>query len=122
MKRLVKIFLLKLQFITLKDLSKTNDLGKDSGFDGAIIHFYNAEQGLNQSYTITRGSENREDGGKGLPHDWIYNSFGIFAGKVQDQYLDARYFDEAISKKINEKVDADINKRKMKGKLLTKLN
>ncbi|WHY78026.1 flagellar protein FlgN [Neobacillus sp. WH10] len=104
-----------------KDLSKTNDLGKDSGFDGAIIHFYNAEQGLNQSYTITRGSENREDGGKGLPHDWIYNSFGIFAGKVQDQYLDARYFDEAISKKINEKVDADINKRKMKGEVVNKV-
>ncbi|WP_369814063.1 DUF6792 domain-containing protein [Geobacillus sp. PA-3] len=31
--------------------------GKDFGFDGTIIHFYDEKQGINQKYTITRGSE-----------------------------------------------------------------
>lgn len=34
--------------------------GKDSGFDGTAIHFYDAEKGINQTYIITRGSENAE--------------------------------------------------------------
>jgi hypothetical protein len=31
--------------------------GQDFGFDGTIIHFYDEEQGINQKYTIARGSE-----------------------------------------------------------------
>ncbi|WP_027409947.1 DUF6792 domain-containing protein [Anoxybacteroides tepidamans] len=72
----------------------------DSGFDGTIIHFYDAKQGINQQYTITRGSEAREkDTWK--PFDWLYNVFGIFTGKNVSQYRDASRFDRLVTKKIN---------------------
>ena len=58
-------------------------------FDGTVIHFYDPHQGINQSYTITRGSELSEDAGKGAPLDWVYNALGIFTGRVQNQYRDA---------------------------------
>ncbi|WP_335591392.1 DUF6792 domain-containing protein [Geobacillus thermodenitrificans] len=34
--------------------------GQDFGFDDTIIHFYDEKQGINQKYTITRGSEMSE--------------------------------------------------------------
>ena len=30
---------------------------RDSGFDGTVIHFYDPQKGINESYTIPRGSE-----------------------------------------------------------------
>ncbi|MEA3321775.1 MAG: DUF6792 domain-containing protein [Bacillota bacterium] len=74
---------------------------RDSGFDGTVIHFFDIELGLNQSYTITRGSEPREDNGEGNPLDWLYNLLGIFGGKVKNQYNDAVVFDNQVTEEIN---------------------
>lgn len=76
---------------------------RDSGFDGTVIHFYDPEKGINQSYTIPRGSEHAESGGEGdgQPLDWIYNGLGIFTGKVNDQLQDAKDFEKWASEEIN---------------------
>lgn len=77
--------------------------GKDNGFDGTVIHFYDQEKGINESYTIPRGSESAETGGTGdgQPLDWIYNGLGIFTGKVNDQLEDAKNFEKWANKEIN---------------------
>lgn len=87
-------------------LYKSDDFkreGRDSGFDGTVIHFYDPEKGINQSYTIPRGSEHAESGGEGdgQPLDWIYNGLGIFTGKVNDQLQDAKDFEKWASEEIN---------------------
>ncbi|WMT19720.1 DUF6792 domain-containing protein [Parageobacillus toebii] len=83
------------------DFKNLNDV--DSGFDGTVIHFYDEEKGINQEYTITRGSETPEkDTWK--PLDWTYNVFGIFVGQNKNQYRDAILFDKLVTKKINEKL------------------
>jgi hypothetical protein len=83
------------------DFKNLNDI--DSGFDGTVIHFYDEEKGINQEYTITRGSETPEkDTWK--PLDWTYNVFGIFVGQNKNQYRDAILFDKLVTKKINEKL------------------
>jgi hypothetical protein len=75
----------------------------DSGFDGTIIHFYDEEKGINQMYTIARGSEMQEkDTWK--PLDWAYNAFGIFVGQSKIQYNDALRFDDIMMKKITEEL------------------
>lgn len=94
----------------LKALSEKKRAGKDSGFDGTVIHFYDPKQGINQSYTITRGSESAEDNGEGAPLDWVYNGLGIFTGQVQNQYKDAKYFDKTVTEMINKKVVTDNQK------------
>lgn len=86
------------------DFSQVNS-ELDSGFDGTVIHFLNIKTGINQSYTITRGSEPGEDGGKGSPIDWFYNLFGIFGGKVKNQYQDAQVFDFEVTRQINQDVE-----------------
>ncbi|MBP3038227.1 hypothetical protein J9303_01755 [Bacillaceae bacterium Marseille-Q3522] len=89
--------------------------GKDSGFDGTVIHFYDPEKGINQSYTITRGSEAGEDNGKGPPLDWLYNGFGIFTGSIRDQYNNAEDFDEIVTQLINKKMSKDIERKLERG-------
>ena len=85
----------------------------DSGFDGTAIHFYDEEKGINQLYTITRGSEASEkDTWK--PLDWTYNVFGIFVGQNRSQYDAALRFDQIVTQKINEKVGRSDNKIKLK--------
>jgi hypothetical protein len=85
----------------------------DSGFDGTAIHFYDEEKGINQLYTITRGSEAPEkDTWK--PLDWTYNVFGIFVGQNRSQYDAALRFDQIVTQKINEKVGRSDNKIKLK--------
>jgi uncharacterized protein Yka (UPF0111/DUF47 family) len=75
----------------------------DSGFDGTIIHFYDEEKGINQMYTIARGSEMQEkDTWK--PLDWAYNTFGIFVGQNRNQYDDALRFDEIVTQKITKEL------------------
>ncbi|PLR75556.1 hypothetical protein CU633_20470 [Bacillus sp. V3-13] len=91
----------------ITELQELKRLGKDSGFDGTVIHFYDPEKGINFAYTITRGSELREDKGTGDPHDWIYNGLGIFVGKIQNQYQHAQRFDSIVTKKIVERVKQD---------------
>jgi hypothetical protein len=91
----------------------------DSGFDGTVIHFYNPEKGINHSYTITRGSESEEDKKTGQPLDWIYNALGIYAGKTQGQYRDAKLFDDIVTKKINEKVETDLENKRLEKSGLT---
>jgi hypothetical protein len=46
----------------------------DSGFDGTVIHLYDEKKGINQKYTIARGSEMRESDTL-KPLDWEYNAF-----------------------------------------------
>lgn len=86
------------------DSYKSTNYGYDSGFDGTVIHFMDLSAGINQSYTITRGSEKGEDEGSGPPSDWLYNLFGIFGGKVQSQYRDAVNFDDKVNKEIDKLV------------------
>ncbi|WP_420768686.1 DUF6792 domain-containing protein [Parageobacillus thermoglucosidasius] len=75
----------------------------DSGFDGTIIHFYDEEKGINQMYTIARGSEKREkDTWK--PLDWAYNALGIFVGQSRSQYRDALEFDRKVTQIITEEL------------------
>lgn len=106
----------------IEELNALKKAGKDSGFDGTVIHFYDPKQGINQSYTITRGSESSEDAGKGGPLDWAYNVLGIFTGQVQNQYNAAEDFDEIITQKINEKVDNDIEKRHSRGEVIQNIS
>ncbi|MEB3751129.1 DUF6792 domain-containing protein [Geobacillus icigianus] len=77
--------------------------GQDFGFDGTIIHFYDEKQGINQKYTIARGSEKREQD-TWKPLDWAYNIFGIFEGQSKKQYNSALLFDKIVTKKINEEL------------------
>ncbi|WP_226680871.1 DUF6792 domain-containing protein [Sutcliffiella horikoshii] len=87
----------------------------DSGFDGTVIHFFDPKVGINQSYTITRGSEPLEDNGLGGPNDWLYNLFGIFVGKVQNQYVDARDFDLVVTNEINSLVEKELSTYRARG-------
>ncbi|MCG3088466.1 DUF6792 domain-containing protein [Sporosarcina cyprini] len=88
---------------------------RDSGFDGTVVHFYDPDKGINQSYTITRGSEGSEVGGRsdGKPMDWSYNGIGIFTGKVNDQLQDAMEFEEWANKEINQFVDKQSGKKEI---------
>jgi hypothetical protein len=78
----------------------------DSGFDGTIIHFYDKEKGINQMYTIVRGSEIQEKD-ISRPLDWAYNFFGIFVGQNRSQYREALEFDRKVTKIITEKLKQD---------------
>ncbi|MCR6112254.1 hypothetical protein HXA35_18140 [Bacillus sp. A301a_S52] len=70
-----------------------------SGFDGSAIHFYDEQKGINQVYTITRGSEGSEkDSWK--PKDWFYNLFGIGLGQNDSQIEDARAFFELVTAEV----------------------
>lgn len=74
----------------------------DSGFDGTVIHFFDSEKGINQVYTITRGSEHSEKDSKdGAPLDWIYNALGIYTGQSTNQYRHAARFNDLAIKEIN---------------------
>ncbi len=77
-----------------KDYEEELDIGKN-GFDGTIIHFYDKNKGINEVYSITRGSEAVEEN-TNRPDDWMYNLFGIFIGQNTEQYHDAQKFDEFI--------------------------
>ncbi|MGD6793965.1 DUF6792 domain-containing protein [Metabacillus indicus] len=79
----------------------------DSGFDGTIIHFYDIENGINESYTITRGSENKEKNDS-TPLDWIYNAMGIYTGVNQSQFDSAVQFDAKVTIEIKKMVDKEI--------------
>ena len=96
--------------ITLYRSDDFKSSGRDSGFDGTVIHFYDPEKGVNEIYTIPRGSEKVETGGAGdgQPLDWIYNGLGIFTGKVNDQLEDAQDFEEWASDSINRSIGNDI--------------
>ena len=82
------------------------------GFDGTIIHFFDEVKGINQAYTITRGSEKYEEK-SWKPSDWIYNLMGIFVGKNAGQYEAAIKFDQQVTKKIDQKVTSNIELKKM---------
>ncbi|MBS2970658.1 hypothetical protein J9317_18090 [Metabacillus sp. KIGAM252] len=83
--------------------SKKYQNAEDSGFDGTVIHFYDPEKKINQSYTITRGSEMGEDAGAGKPLDWLYNVFGIYTGRDRAQFDHANRFAENVNKEITSK-------------------
>ncbi|MGX1191645.1 DUF6792 domain-containing protein [Metabacillus sp. SLBN-84] len=91
---------------------------EDSGFDGTILHFYDYEKGINQTYTITRGSEHKEGNSeKDRPLDWIYNAMGIFSGQNDSQFDSANQFEELVNEKIKKDLE---NKSKSLGADITK--
>lgn len=71
-----------------------------NGFDGTVIHIEN-EQGVNELYTITRGTQDFTDD-DWHANDWSYNIMGIFAGQNDSQYRAAKDFDEAVTQEIFE--------------------
>ncbi|MFC7373521.1 DUF6792 domain-containing protein [Fictibacillus iocasae] len=81
--------------------------GKDSGFDGTVIHFYDEATNINTAYTITRGSENKEKGSS-IALDWLYNGMGIFVGHNESQYRDAKKFDKSVTEKIKQQTGDNI--------------
>ncbi|WP_332832199.1 DUF6792 domain-containing protein [Saccharococcus caldoxylosilyticus] len=83
------------------DFKNLNDI--DSGFDGPVIHLYDEEKGINQMYTIARGSEMQEND-TWKPLDWAYNAFGIFVGQRRSQYRDTLEFDRKVTQKITEEL------------------
>ncbi|APH05006.1 DUF6792 domain-containing protein [Bacillus weihaiensis] len=89
----------------LKTLKNSNI---DSGFDGTVIHLKSNEEKINQSITITRGSELGEKD-TWRPIDWSYNIIGIFVGGTDNQYNDARKFDDTVTS-IIKKQDSDLPK------------
>ncbi|MGD7006920.1 DUF6792 domain-containing protein [Metabacillus sp. 84] len=95
--------------------SKGYSEGKDTGFDGTVIHFFDPEKGINQSYTITRGSEMGEDSGTGEPLDWLYNTFGIYTGRNREQYEAASSFQNKVNKEIERKIAKEIETGKNNG-------
>ncbi|KGR82920.1 DUF6792 domain-containing protein [Lysinibacillus odysseyi] len=93
------------------DYGQKLDIGKN-GFDGTIIHFFDEDKGVNQVYSIARGSEMKEEE-NWRPEDWMYNTFGIFVGQNNGQYRDAQRFEQEITQIINkqtEKSDIDLMK------------
>ena len=73
-----------------------------NGFDGTIIHFFNKELGVNQVYSIARGSEMKEEE-NWRPEDWMYNTFGIFVGQNNGQFQDAQRFEQYVNYDIIQK-------------------
>ncbi|WP_164218651.1 DUF6792 domain-containing protein [Virgibacillus sp. YIM 98842] len=83
------------------------DESEANGFKGTIIHFYD-EIGINQTYTITRGSELTEDN-SWRSEDWLYNIMGIFVGRNSNQYIAAINFDEKVTELILNKKEVSYN-------------
>ena len=84
----------------------------NNGFDGTIVHFFDEATGVNQVYSIARGSEMKEED-NWRPEDWMYNAFGIFVGQNDGQYLDAQRFENVVTsiiEKETEKSDIDLVK------------
>ncbi|GAB3803730.1 DUF6792 domain-containing protein [Virgibacillus kimchii] len=97
------------------DIYYSNDFieeSKANGFNGTIVHFYD-EKGINQAYTITRGSENTEQD-TWRPEDWLYNVMGLFVGTNRTQYQSALEFDDKVTELI-------LNKTKTSNSELTKI-
>lgn len=78
------------------------DEEEGNGFNGTIIHIYNDELEINQSYTIFRGTEKTEDKNDWRPIDWTYNIMGIFIGKDISQLDAARKFEEKVTNEVVE--------------------
>lgn len=76
----------------VKVYKSSNYINTDSGFAGSIIHVYNPKKGINEAYTITRGTEDAKD--------WEYNVFGLYGGITQSQYEDAKVFHNEVIKAI----------------------
>lgn len=83
-----------------------------NGFNGTVIHFYDEKQGINQAYTITRGSEFHENH-TWRPEDWSYNLMGIFVGSGTSQYNAAIEFDNQITKIISNKTNSEVDLKKI---------
>ncbi len=71
---------------------------KENGFNGTIIHIEN-EQGVNESYTIARGTQDFTDDDWHAT-DWSYNVMGIFTGQNDSQYRALEKFDELVTDEI----------------------
>ncbi|MDY0409410.1 DUF6792 domain-containing protein [Virgibacillus soli] len=80
-----------------------------NGFNGTIIHLFDEEQGINETYTITRGTEMTQEN-DWRPIDWIYNLMGIFVGENTEQYRAAEYFDQEVTNEIKLKTGGKVRK------------
>ncbi|WP_163583458.1 DUF6792 domain-containing protein [Gracilibacillus saliphilus] len=88
-------------------LKEIRERGRDSGFDGTIIHLKNGEDKINQVITIARGSELSE-GANWRPLDWSYNGNGSLVGVTTDQYEEANRFHQNVMEKITPITDSDL--------------
>ncbi|WP_413363606.1 DUF6792 domain-containing protein [Lysinibacillus sp. 3P01SB] len=100
-----------IQLYHSSDYSKKLEIG-ENGFDGTIVHFFDEGTGVNQVYSIARGSEMKEED-NWRPEDWMYNTFGIFVGQNNGQYRDAQLFETEVTSIIENKTkDSDIGLEK----------
>ncbi len=96
------------------DITEQETKGKDSGFDGTILHLHSEKNQINQIITITRGSEMPE-GDNWRPLDWTYNINGSLVGVTTDQYNDAIKFDRTVKEAISNQSNKDLPKIKKIG-------
>lgn len=101
------------------------DTGQAYGFNGTIIHFFDEVQGINQLYTIARGSEPNEGEEDWRPIDWAYNLMGIFVGGNVSQYRAAEQFDSHVTVEVMEKSEIETLKiglgHSLGGNIITQL-
>ncbi|WP_346243717.1 DUF6792 domain-containing protein [Shouchella clausii] len=76
-------------------------IGNESGFDGAAIHHYNEEKGINDVYYIFRGTEVDLEAAE----DVVYDMVGVVAGVSDEQIDDARRFYNRVESGIVEKTN-----------------
>lgn len=84
--------------------SNEEQIGLDTGFDGAAIHIHNEATGLNEVYYIFRGTETSQK------EDLIYNAMGIVGGTATDQIRDAGSFYDQVEANIAETTSSEINR------------
>ncbi|MBU8595875.1 hypothetical protein KM908_06980, partial [Alkalihalobacillus clausii] len=78
-------------------------IGNESGFDGAAIHHYNEEKGINDVYYIFRGTEVDLD----APEDVVYDAFGVVAGVSDAQIKHAQRFYKTVETDIAQKTNGN---------------
>lgn len=84
--------------VTLYESEQFIDEKEAAGFNGTVIHIEN-EQGVNEAYTIARGTEDFGDDDWHAT-DWSYNVMGIFVGQSNKQYDAVKNFDTYVTKEI----------------------
>lgn len=65
---------------------------KDSGYDGTAVHFYSEDEGINELYVISQGTQDLKD--------WEYNIKSMFAGLDFAQARATSSFTEEVKKLV----------------------
>ncbi|PAE98107.1 DUF6792 domain-containing protein, partial [Shouchella clausii] len=78
-------------------------IGNESGFDGAAIHHYNEEKGINDVYYIFRGTEVDLEAAEDVAYDMV----GVVAGVSTAQIRHAQRFYKTVESDIAKKTNGD---------------